>query len=277
MYPVYTWTFQDPRVCVRYRAQVQTLVVSSQSVPEPFDSSQCLVSQRKAGPSVPGCLMLRVISRMWSQLASLSWLTEVPSSCRVDGSCMFSLIQAVISAHRDFEVSIRSRPGSNPLTVSQELQTATALSLLPISSDGNGQETDPNPKLFLFFWRNNADILPIGLLGVACKVFSSPKSTCPAYSWESQLARRWHWSLHSPHDPILIPSEELWPSVDLFSPYCSNFTLGPLWDPFHVVSQRNIVGVQLDTLVSTLWLCNRFGHRTLASWCHNHAGMVMEV
>ena len=64
---------------------------------------------------------------------------------------MFSLIQAVISAHRDFEVSIRSRPGSNPLTVSQELQTATALSLLPISSDGNGQETDPNPKLFLFF------------------------------------------------------------------------------------------------------------------------------
>ena len=37
--------------------QVQILVLSSQSVPQPIDGSQCLVCQRKAGLCVPGGLV----------------------------------------------------------------------------------------------------------------------------------------------------------------------------------------------------------------------------
>ena len=44
------------------------------------------------------------------------------------------------------KVNIGLRPGSNHLTISQEPHTATVEPLPPLSSNGEGQETDPGPE-----------------------------------------------------------------------------------------------------------------------------------
>ena len=88
---------------------------------------------------------------MGSQLVTLPWLPEVPSSCRLDGSCMGTLPQALDSAQRDVEVNLGARPCSNHLTVSHEPQRTIAESLPPLFSDGKGEETHPGPGLFLSF------------------------------------------------------------------------------------------------------------------------------
>ena len=102
-------------------------------------------------PCVLSAYSPRVIGGIGSQLAFLPWLPDVPSSCRLDGSCMCTFPQALDSAHRDVEVNLGARPGSNHLSITQEPQRAIAESLPPLFSDGKGEETHPGPGLFLSF------------------------------------------------------------------------------------------------------------------------------
>lgn len=55
---------------------------------------------------------------------------------------MCTLLQALHSAQRGFEVKTGPRQASKHLTINQEPKKATSFSLLSLSSNGKEQETD---------------------------------------------------------------------------------------------------------------------------------------
>lgn len=89
-----------------------------------------------------------------NQFASLPWMIQIPSLWRGVSSCMYNMLQNLLSAENAL-----SRPWSKHLSISGKYPHAIVEPLLSLSISGKGRKKQPSPEAFPLFLRKECRVL----------------------------------------------------------------------------------------------------------------------